>query len=84
VVYIGIAGVPSMIDSRSLVLKDLTAVGILSASPGLAGAIELLSSGAIDPRPLIASVVTLEESDLVLAGKRPGAIGDGPKIHIKP
>jgi threonine dehydrogenase-like Zn-dependent dehydrogenase len=84
VVYIGIAGVPSMIDSRTLVLKDLTAVGILSASPGLAGAIELLSSGAIDPRPLIASVVTLEESDLVLAGKRPGAIGDGPKIHIKP
>ena len=84
VVYIGIAGVPSMIDSRTLVLKDLTAVGILSASPGLAGAIELLSSGAIDPRPLIASVVTLEESDLVLAGKRPGAVGDGPKIHIKP
>lgn len=84
VVYIGIAGVPSMIDSRTLVLKDLTAVGILSASPGLAGAIELLSSGAIDPRPLIASVVTLEESDLVLVGKRPGAIGDGPKIHIKP
>ena len=84
VVYIGIAGVPSMIDSRTLVLKDLTAVGILSASPGLAGAIELLSTGASDPRPLIASVVTLEESDLVLAGKRPGAIGDGPKIHIKP
>ena len=84
VVYIGIAGIPSMIDSRTLVLKDLTAVGILSASPGLAGAIELLSSGAIDPRPLIASVVTLEESDLVLAGKRPGAVGDGPKIHIKP
>ena len=84
VVFIGIAGTPSMIDSRTLVLKDLTAVGILSASPGLVGAIELLSSGAIDPRPLIASVVTLEESDLVLAGKRPGAVGDGPKIHIKP
>ncbi|MFM9151905.1 MAG: zinc-binding dehydrogenase [Candidatus Planktophila sp.] len=84
VVYIGIAGVPSMIDSRTLVLKDLTAVGILSGSPGLDGAIKLLSSRAVDPRPLIASVVTLEESDLVLAGKRPGAIGDGPKIHIKP
>jgi threonine dehydrogenase-like Zn-dependent dehydrogenase len=84
VVYIGIAGIPSMIDSRTLVLKDLTAVGILSGSPGNAGAIKLLSTGVIDPRPLIASVVSLEESAEVLAGKRPGAIGDGPKIHIKP
>ncbi len=84
VVYIGIAGVPSVIDSRTLVLKDLTAVGILSASPGIAGAIQLLSSGVIDPRPLIASVVTLEESADVLAGLRPRANGDGPKIHIKP
>jgi hypothetical protein len=66
------------------VLKDLTAVGILSGSPGIAGAVKLLSSGAIDPRPLIASVVSLNECDQVLAGKRPGAIGDGPKIHIKP
>lgn len=84
VVFIGIAGTPSMIDSRVLVLKDLTAIGILSASPGVAGAIALLSSGAIDPRALIASVVSLEESAEVLAGKRPGAVGDGPKIHIKP
>ncbi|KGA17813.1 hypothetical protein GM51_9690 [freshwater metagenome] len=84
VVYIGIAGIPSMIDSRTLVLKDLTAVGILSGSPGNAGAIKLLSIGAIDPRPLIASVVSLEESAEVLSGHRPGAIGDGPKIHIKP
>jgi threonine dehydrogenase-like Zn-dependent dehydrogenase len=52
--------------------------------PGIAGAIQLLSTGAIDPRPLIASVVSLEESAEVLAGQRPGAIGDGPKIHIKP
>ena len=84
VVFIGIAGTPSMIDSRVLVLKDLKAIGILSASPGVAGAIALLSSGAIDPRALIASVVSLEESAEVLAGKRPGAVGDGPKIHIKP
>lgn len=84
VVYIGIAGVPSMIDSRTLVLKDLMAVGILSGSPGNAGAIKLLSTGAIDPRPLIASVVSLEDSAEVLLGHRPGAIGDGPKIHIKP
>ena len=72
-----------MIDSRVLVLKDLKAVGILSGSPLVAGAIALISSGAIDPRALIASVVPLEESAEVLAGIRPGAAGDGPKIHIK-
>jgi len=36
VVYIGIAGVPSPIDSRDLVLGDLTAVGILVRRPGSA------------------------------------------------
>ncbi len=84
VVYIGIAGVPSLIDSRVLVFKDLKAVGILSASPGLKGSIEILSSGAVDPRPLIASVVSLEECSNALMGKRPGAVGDGPKILVKP
>jgi dihydroxy-acid dehydratase len=34
--------------------------------------------------PLIASVVSLNESDKVLAGERPSAIGEGPKIHITP
>ena len=34
VVYVGLAGSPSLVDARSLVLKDVTAVGILSASPG--------------------------------------------------
>jgi threonine dehydrogenase-like Zn-dependent dehydrogenase len=40
VVYIGIAGVPSLIDSRDVILGDLTVVGILGASAGLAPAIE--------------------------------------------
>ena len=39
-VYVGLAGTPSLIDTRTLVLKDVTAVGILSASPGLDGTIE--------------------------------------------
>jgi hypothetical protein len=39
-VYIGIAGVPSPVDSRDLVLGDLTVAGILGASkPGSTGAI---------------------------------------------
>ena len=37
VVYIGLSGTPSTIDTRDLALKDVTAVGILSASAGLAG-----------------------------------------------
>src|SRR6202030_1063893 len=36
VVYIGLASTPSLVDTRTMVLKDITAVGILSASPGLA------------------------------------------------
>ncbi|GAA3413886.1 zinc-binding dehydrogenase [Streptosporangium vulgare] len=37
VVYIGLAPTPSAVDTRMLVLKDVTAVGILSASPGPGG-----------------------------------------------
>ncbi|BAS18332.1 2-deoxy-scyllo-inosamine dehydrogenase (plasmid) [Arthrobacter sp. Hiyo8] len=36
VVYVGLAGSPSLIDTRTLAMKDVTAVGVLSASPGLA------------------------------------------------
>ena len=84
VVYIGISGVPSTIDTRNLVLKDVTAVGILSASPGLAGAIAEYAAGAVDPRPLVAATVGLQEVGAVLSGWRPAGAGDGPKIHIDP
>ena len=36
VVYVGLAGTPSNIDTRTLALKDVTAVGILGGSAGLA------------------------------------------------
>ena len=84
VVLIGISGTPSNIDSRTLILKDIKLTGILSASPGLKGAIELLSKGSIDPRPLIANVVPLESVSEILSGNRAGISGDGPKIHIAP
>jgi 2-desacetyl-2-hydroxyethyl bacteriochlorophyllide A dehydrogenase len=83
-VYIGVSGVPSTIDSRSLVLKDVTAVGILSASPGLKGAIDFYSRGTIDPRPIVAATVGLQQTALVLSGKRPANAGSGPKFHIDP
>lgn len=84
VVYIGLAGEPSMIDTRRLALKDVTAVGILSASPGLAETIDAYASGLIDPRPLVAATITLDEVGEVLAGHRPAGAGDGPKIHVDP
>ena len=35
VVLVGLAGEPSLLDTRTLTLKDATAVGVLSASGGL-------------------------------------------------
>ncbi|MET8339632.1 zinc-dependent alcohol dehydrogenase [Streptosporangium canum] len=84
VVYIGLAASPSTVDTRTMVLKDVTAVGILSGSTGLAGAIEHYASGAVDPRPLVAATVGLDGVGDVLAGRRPAGAGPGPKIHVDP
>jgi D-arabinose 1-dehydrogenase-like Zn-dependent alcohol dehydrogenase len=84
VVYIGLAGRPSLIDTRTLVLKDVSAVGILSASPGLGATIEAYASGTVDPRPLVAATVGLDQVNAVLAGQRPDGAGPGPKVHVDP
>ncbi|MGH2465703.1 MAG: zinc-dependent alcohol dehydrogenase, partial [Candidatus Limnocylindrales bacterium] len=84
IVYIGLAGTSSLIDTRIQVLKDVTSVGILGGSAGLAGAIELYAGGAVDPRPLVAATVDLDEVGDVLAGRRPATAGAGPKIHVDP
>jgi threonine dehydrogenase-like Zn-dependent dehydrogenase len=83
-VYIGISGDASTIDTRTLLLKDVTAVGILSASPGLDATISAYASGTVDPRPLVAATVGLDEVGAVLAGERPDGAGPGPKIHVDP
>jgi threonine dehydrogenase-like Zn-dependent dehydrogenase len=81
-VYIGIAGVPSPIDSRDLVLGDLTAVGILGASAGLGPAIEHYADGRVDPSPIVAVTVGLDDAAEALTG----TIGTetGTKIHVDP
>ena len=84
VVYIGLAGAPSLVDTRTVALKDVTAVGILSASPGLDATIEAYAAGTVDPRPLVAAVVGLDQVGDVLAGARPAGAGPGPKIHVDP
>lgn len=81
VVYIGLSGEPSMVDSRELVFKDLTVTGILSASGGLTGTVDLYASGAVDPRPLVAATVGLEEVADVLSGTRSWP---APKVHVDP
>jgi 2-desacetyl-2-hydroxyethyl bacteriochlorophyllide A dehydrogenase len=84
VVCIGIAGVPSTIDTRTLLLKDVTAVGVLSASPGLDATIAAYAGGEVDPRPLVACTVGLDQVAAVLAGERPEGAGAGPKVHVDP
>jgi threonine dehydrogenase-like Zn-dependent dehydrogenase len=84
VVYIGLAGTPSTIDTRELVLKDVTAVGILSASGGLKETIDAYTRGLVDPRPLVAATVGLDGVGPVLSGLRPAGAGPGPKIHVDP
>jgi 2-desacetyl-2-hydroxyethyl bacteriochlorophyllide A dehydrogenase len=84
VVYIGIAGSPSTIDTRAIALKDLTVVGILGGSRGLDGAIASYASGSVDPRPLVAATVGLDAVGDVLEGARPATAGPGPKIHVDP
>jgi threonine dehydrogenase-like Zn-dependent dehydrogenase len=84
VVYVGLSAEPSLVDSRTLVLKDVTAVGVLSASGGFAGTVELFGSGEVDPRPLVAATVGLDDVAAVLAGERRPGWGAGPKIHVDP
>jgi threonine dehydrogenase-like Zn-dependent dehydrogenase len=84
IVYIGLAGGPSRIDTRTLALKDVTAVGILSASPGLPATIAAYAAAEVDPRPLVAATVGLDQVGAVLAGRRPDGAGPGPKIHVDP
>ncbi|MDX3100540.1 zinc-dependent alcohol dehydrogenase [Nonomuraea angiospora] len=84
VVYIGLAGTPSTLDTRALLLKDVTAVGILGGSAGLAGTIAAYADGSVDARPLVAATIGLAETADVLAGHRPADAGPGPKIHIDP
>jgi threonine dehydrogenase-like Zn-dependent dehydrogenase len=81
VVYIGLSGAPSLIDTRDVVLKDLTVTGILSASGGLAGTVDLYASHAVDPRPLVAATIGLDEVPTILSG--PQATG-APKFLVNP
>jgi threonine dehydrogenase-like Zn-dependent dehydrogenase len=83
-VGIGIAHEPSTIDTRTLVLGDLTAVGVLSGSGALEETIAAYAAGVVDPRPLVAATVSLADAVPVLMGQRPDGGGRGPKVHVDP
>ena len=82
VVYSGVSGTPSLIDSRDLVLDDLTAIGILGASAGIRPAIEHYADGRVDPSGLVDVTVGLSQAAEALAGQL--SAGSGTKIHIDP
>jgi 2-desacetyl-2-hydroxyethyl bacteriochlorophyllide A dehydrogenase len=82
VVYIGVSPRPSQIDSRQVVLNDLTVVGILGASAGLATAIAHYADGRVVPGDLAHVVVGLDRAVDALSGRIDPA--PGVKIHIDP
>jgi threonine dehydrogenase-like Zn-dependent dehydrogenase len=84
VVFIGLSSTPSHVDTRDVALKDVTAVGILSASSGLAGAIEGFASGAVVPDAIVSEVISLDEVPSRLEGTRGPDAGPGPKVHVDP
>lgn len=84
IVLIGLSEEPSQIDTRQVALQDQTVVGILSASPGLAGAIKYFASGQVNPEPLISEVIGLDSLVSRLNGNRSADAGPGPKIHVDP
>ncbi|MET0590111.1 MAG: alcohol dehydrogenase, partial [Naasia sp.] len=75
---------PSLVDSRDIALKDITAIGILSASPGLEGAIQSFASGAVIPDAIVSEVVRLEDVPARFEGLRGADAGPGPKVHVDP
>lgn len=83
VVYVGLASSPSLIDTRTLALKDVAAVGVLSASPALADTIAAYADGSVDPEPLVGAVIALDELSDVLGGHRPAGSDPGPKVHVE-
>ncbi len=84
VVLIGIAAAASLVDSRAIVFKDATVVGILSGSPGLPHAIAAYADGTVVPDPLVAATVGLDSAAAALAGQRIGGAPGAPKIHLDP
>jgi len=84
VVFIGLAGRPSLVDSREITLAEVTAVGLLGGSAGFEHAIRCYASGEVVPDHLVAEVIGLEKVASRLEGNRGPAAGPGPKVLVDP
>ena len=84
VICVGLAATPSVIDTRQLVLRDVTVIGHLSGSPAMAATIASYADGGVEPGALVAATVGLEQAPAVVAGWRPDDAGPAPKIHLDP
>ncbi|CAN2243630.1 Tdh Threonine dehydrogenase and related Zn-dependent dehydrogenases [actinobacterium SCGC AAA044-D11] len=84
VVLIGVDNHAAPIDSRKLVFKDVTVVGILSASPGLRESIRYIAEGKIDVMKILGGTVGMSEAGDIFQGKRPADMGVGPKVLVNP
>ena len=71
-------------DSRQLVFKEVTVVGILSASPGLRESIRYIAEGKIDVLKILGGTVGMSEAGDIFLGNRPAGMGVGPKVLINP
>ena len=81
-VYIGVSPEPSHIDTRDLVLNDITTVGILGASAGLAPTIEHYADGRVAAGDLAVVVVGLDRAAAAIA--RQVSPDPGTKVHVDP
>lgn len=84
VVLMGLSSEPSLVDTRRLALRDVTAVGLLSASPAFSDAVAALGEGRIDPRPLVAATIGLDEVGQALADATVRTAVAAPKLHVDP
>jgi threonine dehydrogenase-like Zn-dependent dehydrogenase len=84
IVLIGVDNHAAPIDSRKLVFRDITVVGILSGSPGFKESIRYIAEGKIDPKKILGGTVGLNEAGNIFLGKRPAHIGVGPKVLVNP
>lgn len=84
VALIGVAHLPSDLDSRRVVRKELTVRGILGASQGFGATVGAFAAGTVRPHPLIGAVVGLDGVEDVLRARKPAAAGPGPKVLVDP
>ena len=86
-VLIGISGAPSPLESRDLVVNDLTVTGLLSGSTHFEAVIDRFANPEFDLEAVtgtvIGPVVRLDEIADILGGGETGSPEVGPKVQVE-